>query len=155
VNRRALACASLCGGMLFVALVMEHGFGMEPCPMCLMQRLWLFVSGLLACSGMAHQSRIHPLLTLLAALDGSWVAVQQMRLPGLPPDQVPSCGPPVDCMIANFSPLDTLSAMFFGTGDCAKVDSLLGISLPLRALPGFAGMIGLSVRQAHVVRGWL
>ena len=145
----ALTGVALCGVLLFGALVMEHRFDMAPCPMCLMQRLWLFAAALAAYAGLAHNPRwgIYPLLTVAAALIGGWVAARQLWLQSLPADQVPSCGPGVDYMIENFSPLDTLSGMFFGTGDCAQVDAFLDISLPLWALLGFAALIALAALQ--------
>ena len=152
----ALAAVALCGVLLFGAQIMEHRFAMDPCPMCLMQRLWIFAAALAAYAGLAHNPRwgIYPLLTIVAALIGGAVSVRQLWLQSLPADQVPACGPPVDYMIENFSLLDTLSSMFFGTGDCAQVDAFLGVSLPLWALLGFAALIALAALQwrARVVR---
>ncbi len=145
----ALATIALCGALLFGAQIMEHRFAMEPCPMCLMQRLWIFAAALVAYVGLAHNPRwgIYPLLTIIAALIGGWVSARHLWLQSLPADQVPSCGPPVDYMIENFSPLDTLGSMFLGTGDCAQVDDFLGLSLPLWALLGFAALIALAALQ--------
>ncbi len=144
-----LATISLCGALLFGAEIMEHRFAMEPCPMCLMQRLWIFAAALATYAGLAHNPRwgIYPLLTIVAALIGGWVSARQLWLQGLPADQVPGCGPGVDYMIENFSPLDTLSHMFFGTGDCAQVDVFLGVNLALWALLGFAALIALAALQ--------
>ena len=50
----ALAAVALGGVLLFGAQVMEHRFAMDPCPMCLMQRLWIFVAALAAYAGLAH-----------------------------------------------------------------------------------------------------
>ena len=145
----ALAAIALCGALLFGAQIMEHRFAMAPCPMCLMQRLWIFAAALVAYAGLAHNPRwgIYPLLTIVAALIGSWVSARHLWLQSLPADQVPACGPPVDYMIENFSLLDTLSGMFFGTGDCAQVDAFLGVSLPLWAVLGFAALIVLAALQ--------
>ena len=145
----ALAAIAVCGVLLFGAQIMEHGFAMAPCPMCLMQRLWIFAAALVAYVGLAHNPRwgIYPLMTIVAALIGAWVSARHLWLQSLPADQVPSCGPGVDYMIENFSPLDTLSGMFFGTGDCAQVEAFLGISLPLWALLGCIVVMVLAALQ--------
>ena len=153
----ALAAIALCGVLLFGAEIMEHRFAMDPCPMCLMQRLWIFAAGLAAYAGLAHNPRwgIYPLLTIVAALVGGWVSARHLWLQSPFADKVPSCGPETaDDMIEYFSLPDILSGMFFGTGDCAQVDAFLGVSLPLWALLGFAALIALAALQwrARLVR---
>ena len=68
----ALMISLLCGALLVAALIMEHLFAMEPCPMCMMQRLWVFAVGLIAYIGLLHNPRwgIYPLLGMGAAADG-------------------------------------------------------------------------------------
>jgi disulfide bond formation protein DsbB len=146
----AIASVLLCGGLLSGALIMEHGLGLEPCPLCLMQRIWFFIGGLWAVVALAHSPRlgIYPALTLTSALVGAGFALRQLYLQSLPPDQVPACGPGITYMLQNFPLGEAIAAMTRGTGDCAVVSwSFLGISLPGWALLGFAALGACAIQQ--------
>ena len=145
----ALAIVAICGGLVFAGLVLEFGLsGMEPCPLCLMQRLWFLIAGLIAYGGLAHNPRwgIYPLLTMVAALTGGGFAIRQLWLQSLPAEQVPACVH-LQSMF-KYQPLsDVLKAMASGTGDCASEPPFLGIPIPVWALAGFAAVIVAAVLQ--------
>lgn len=146
----ALCLVAVVGLLLFAALVMEHAFGMDPCPLCLMQRIWFFFAGVFAFTSLLHNPRwgIYPLLTMLAALIGGGFSIRQLYLQSLPADQVPACGPDMAYMLEALPLSDVLIAMTQGTGDCAEVAwSLLGISIPGWALLSFAAIIVMAVLQ--------
>ena len=145
----ALAIVLLGGGVLFGAEVLEHGTGMDPCPLCLMQRLWFYVAALAAYAGLLLNPRwgIYPLLTIVAALTGSGFALRQLWLQSLPAGQAPSCAAPVSQLLENGMYGEALSSMFFGTGNCTEPDLVLGVNLAVWALLGFAAIIALAVLQ--------
>ena len=139
-----------CGFLLCGALIMEHAFDMAPCPLCLMQRIWFTLAGLVALASLIHSPRwgIYPLLTILACLVGAGFAIRQLWLQSLPADQVPSCGPDMAYMLENFPLADVLAAMTSGTGDCAEVSwRFLGLTLPGWALAGFTAIAIMAARQ--------
>ena len=138
-NLAAVAWAAM---LLNTALVLEHGFGLAPCALCLTQRLFVVLAGLCAAAGLAHDSRlgIYPLLAMLASVGGGYFAVRQLYLMTLPADQVPSCGVDFDYLIDVFPLMDILRAMTVGTGDCAEQSA----AIPALALVGFVGMAALS-----------
>lgn len=145
----AVTLAGLCGALVFGALVLEHAVeGMDPCPLCLMQRLWFLVAGLVAYAGLAHNPRwgIYPLLTIAAALAGGAFAVRQLWLMSLPADQVPACID-LDRLFEFGMFSDVLAAMVSGTGDCAQEPPFLGIPVPLWSLAGFAAVLVAAVLQ--------
>ncbi len=155
MNRRflardyAIAVAGLCGGLVFAALILEYTVeGMQPCPLCLMQRLWFLIAGLLAYAGLAHNPRwgIYPLLTISAALAGGAFAVRQRWLQGLPADQVPACID-LDRLFEFGMFSDALAAMVAGTGDCAAEPPFLGVPIPYWTLAGFAAVVVAAVLQ--------
>jgi disulfide bond formation protein DsbB len=119
----ALAICILSGGLLCIGLVMEHAMGLSPCPLCMMQRIWLALVGLTAYASLAHSPRwgIYPLVGGVFAIIGSGFSLRQIWLQNLPKDQVPSCGPDLAYMIESFPLSDLLAAMTSGTGDCAEV----------------------------------
>jgi disulfide bond formation protein DsbB len=146
----ALCVLGLCGSLVAAALFMEHVFAFVPCPLCLMQRVWFFIAGLVTAAGLLHNPRwgIYPLLAALAALVGGGFSIRQLWLQSLPADQVPACGPNINYMIEVFPAADVLRAMTQGTGDCAAVDwTFLGLSFAGWALVGFATVLLLCVAQ--------
>lgn len=137
------------GVLLCGALIMEHVFALDPCPLCLMQRVWFAVAGLVGIIGLLHSPRwgIYPLLTIVACLIGGGFSIRQLYLQSLPPDQVPSCGPDMAYMLENFPLSDVLAAMTRGTGSCAEVAWQFGLTIPGWALVGFIVLIGFSAIQ--------
>jgi disulfide bond formation protein DsbB len=136
-----------CTGMMAFALYVEHGMQIEPCPLCVLQRIAVIGMGiaflLLAlhnpASGWAR--RIYLGLLGAFALEGLVVAGRHVWLQHLPADQVPSCGPGLGYMLENFPFADALKMVFTGSGECATVDwSLLGLSMPTWVLIAISGL---------------
>lgn len=149
-----LAVTALCGGLVFAGLLIEHTLpDMDPCPLCLMQRLWFLVAGLVAYGGLMHNPRwgIYPLLTMVAALVGGGFAIRQIWLQSLPAEQVPAC---LDLnRLLEFGMFaDALKAMVSGTGDCAAEPPFLGIPIPYWSLAGFIAVIVAAVLQWRAKR---
>lgn len=139
----ALATVLAAGAALFIALIMEHGFNMDPCPLCLMQRVWIFFAALMAYLSLLHNPRlgIYPLLTIICAAVGAYFSFKQLHLQSLPADQVPACGPDLNYMFEVFPLSEVITAMTQGTGDCAKVNfRFLGLTLPGWSLLAYIGI---------------
>ena len=146
----ALCLVATSGLLLFAALIMEHAFAMDPCPLCLMQRIWFFVAGAFAYASLLHNPRwgIYPLCAMVAALIGGGFSIRQLYLQSLPADQVPACGPDLAYMFEAFPLGDVLIAMTQGTGDCAEVVwRFLGLSIPAWALVSFVAILVIAVLQ--------
>ncbi|ONF44799.1 disulfide bond formation protein B [Marinobacter lutaoensis] len=126
----------VCAALLAVAFYMEHIMGLEPCPLCWLQRFGFMGAGLVALLAFLHGPsgwgiRVYGLLLALSAGAGLGVAGRQLWLQSLPPDQVPACGPSVDYMLEVLPWLDVLKTALKGTGDCAEVVwRFLGLSIP-------------------------
>ena len=140
---------------LAAALILEFAFGMEPCPLCLTQRLFFMLAGVIALIGTCAQypNRGWPLATAVSALVGIGFALRQLYLYLLPPDQVPACSAPISRLI-EFAPfMELFTAMTVGTGNCAEASfpffgmDLPGYMIPLGSLVGFALVLLLVVRQ--------
>ena len=133
----------LCGGFLSIALVLEHALGYNPCPLCMMQRVWVAIVGVIAYASLLHNPRwgIYPLLGIIASGVGSGFSIRQLWLQSLPADQVPACGPDLQYMLEAFPLSDILIAMTSGTGDCAEEPPFLGFPIPGWMLIGFAMLI--------------
>lgn len=126
----------VCTGLLAVAFYMEHVMGLEPCPLCWLQRFGFMGAGLVSLLAALHGPtgfgvRIYGLLLAVTAGAGLGVAGRQLWLQSLPADQVPACGPSVDYMLEVLPFFEVLTTALRGTGDCAEVVwRFLGLSIP-------------------------
>ena len=138
LSQRAIYLYALlaCIGLIGTALVFQHVMGLEPCPLCILQRLVVIVLGIIFLVAALHDPgrtarRIYGALTLLAAATGLGIAGWQVRMQHLPPDQVPECGPGLDYMLEVMPLTDVLEKIFRGSGECAEVLwTFLGLSIP-------------------------
>lgn len=110
--------------------------GLEPCPLCWLQRFGFMGAGLVSLLALLHGpsgfgSRVYGFLLVLTAGSGLGVAGRQLWLQSLPPDQVPACGPSVDYLLDVLPWFEVLQTALRGTGDCAEVSwRFLGLSIP-------------------------
>jgi disulfide bond formation protein DsbB len=136
----------VCAGMMAFALYSQHVLGLEPCPLCIFQRVAVVGLGLVFLMAAIHSPGrlgrwIYAVLLLLVSLAGSAVSARHVWLQNLPPDQVPSCGPGLDFMLDTFPFTEVLNMVLSGSGECAEVSwSLLGLSMPAWTLIGLLGM---------------
>ena len=132
--RRTLALiAAACFGMLAFGIYLQQVVGLEPCPMCIVQRYALILVGVFA--GVAAMVRgrgawlIGSVLGLVMSVFGAFVAARQSWLQWYPPETV-SCGRDFYGMIESFPLKRALPMIFRGSGDCTKVDwTFLGGSI--------------------------
>ena len=128
----SLVCVG-CLGLLAYGLYLQHVVGLEPCPMCIVQRYALVLVALLAGLAAAGKARALQLggavLILLAAGFGAFVAARQSWLQWYPPE-VSSCGRDFYGMIETFPLKRAIPMIFKGSGDCTAVDwTFLGGSI--------------------------
>ncbi|MEB3768319.1 disulfide bond formation protein B [Acinetobacter sp. MD2] len=149
----ALLLLSSIIGMSF-ALYLEHFKGLEPCPLCIFQRVGLMAMGVFALIALIHNpnstamKRIYAALAGLGVLWSAGVATRHVWIQHLPPDQVPSCGPGLNYLVNVLPWKDVLSQVLTGSGECAKIDwTFLGQSLPVWSLVFFSGLLLLSIWQ--------
>ncbi len=131
-----LAAFVACAGMMGFALFAQHVLHLEPCPLCIFQRVALIALGLVFLLAGVHAAgsmarRVYAVLMAGAALAGVGVAGRHVWLQNLPKDQVPACGPGLDFMIDTFPALEVLNMVLSGSGECAEVAwRLLGLTMP-------------------------
>lgn len=132
--RRTLALiAAACVAMLAFGLYLQHVVGLEPCPMCIVQRYCLILLGLSAGLAAVFRGRgawiAGSLLGLAFSGFGAFVAARQSWLQWYPPETV-SCGRDFYGMIETFPLKRAVPMIFRGGGDCTKVDwTFLGGSI--------------------------
>ena len=154
--RRVLALtAVVCVVMLAFGLYLQHVVGLEPCPMCIVQRYALvlvaIVSGLTAIGKNRGVLVGGSVLTLVIASFGAFVAARQSFLQWYPPE-IASCGRDFYGMIETFPLKRAIPMIFKGSGDCTKIDwTFLGGSIANWSFVCFVAiaivMLVLIVRQ--------
>jgi disulfide bond formation protein DsbB len=131
-----IACAGLVAGAIFY---LQEYLGLDPCPMCILQRYAFFAIGIVALVAAIHDPRGAALkayagLVILFALAGGAVAVRHSYLQHFPPLRE-TCGTDLDFLLDTFSLSEAFPKIFAGTGSCSKVDwKLIGLSIPEWAL---------------------
>jgi protein dithiol:quinone oxidoreductase len=141
--------ALVCVGMLAFGLYLQHGQGLEPCPMCIVQRYALIAVALLAAlGGWLITGRGHKLVLALLVLKagfGAFVAARQSWLQWNPPE-VMSCGRDFYGMIESFPLRRAIPMIFKGSGDCSKVDwTFLGLTIANWSFVWFATCVALAL----------
>ena len=134
------------GAMAFAVLFLQQGLGLTPCPLCVTQRAFVILTGLLALVAALHNPgrtgrRIYAGLCALAAAGGGAVAARHVWLQHLPEDQVPACGPGLDYILDTLPLRDAFSVIMMGDGNCAEeLWSFLGLTIPEQTLILFPGL---------------
>ncbi|UCC15638.1 MAG: disulfide bond formation protein B [Gammaproteobacteria bacterium] len=138
MNRRQLCVvgAVACAAMMGFALFAQHVLELEPCPLCVIQRIAVISLGVIFLLAAAHDagpagSRLWGVLIASLATAGAVVSGRHVWLQNLPPDQVPECGPGLDYIMDVFPLMEAMSMVFAGSGECAEVVwRFLGLSMP-------------------------
>jgi protein dithiol:quinone oxidoreductase len=148
-RRVLLLVAAACVAMLAFGLYLQHVVGLEPCPMCIVQRYALVLVAIVAGVTAIAKSRSllmtgTGVLVLLSGF-GAFVAARQSFLQWYPPE-IASCGRDFYGMIETFPLKRAIPMIFKGSGDCTKIDwTFLGLSIANWSFLCFAviGLVGL------------
>lgn len=138
--------------MLF-ALWLQYHVHLEPCPLCIFQRVAMMATGAVALVAFLHGPgntgrRVYAGLTLLAIAGGWLVAARHVWIQHLPPDEVPACGPGLDYWMDTFPLHEVVAKVLHGSGECAVVDwTFLGLAIPAWTLMAFSGLAVVAVWQ--------
>jgi len=154
------AIFAVCAALVGFALYLQHAQGLEPCPMCILQRYAFILTGVVAAAAAVHDPqrtgrRIYSALLVLTAGSGAGVAARHVWLERNPP-KIFDCGADLGYMVESFPLAEALPMIFRGTGDCSKVLwRFLGLSIAEWALVWFLIFIVAAILAATVrsVRG--
>jgi protein dithiol:quinone oxidoreductase len=131
-----------CAGLLAFAIYLQEEVGLEPCPMCILQRYAFTALAIVALVAAIHGPRGAALkayggLLALIAVAGAGVAIRQSYIQHYPP-KISSCGTDLEFLVNTFPLSQALPKIFAGSADCAIVTwRLLGLSIAEWALLWF------------------
>lgn len=133
-------------GLVGLALWIQQKYSLDPCPLCISQRMAFMALGglflLAALHGPKGKWRIaHGVLQIAATVVGAVIAARHIWIQAHPEEVMEECGAGFDFMVENFPASQTIQLIFNGSGECAKIDwTLLGLTIPQLSLIAFIGM---------------
>lgn len=137
--------AVMCAAMVAYALYVQHVDFLDPCPLCVFQRVVFIWIGAISLLAALHNPAtvwrwVYGTLAILGGMAGIGIAGRHVWLQSLPPDQVPDCGMGLNYMLETMPFGQVLSQVFYGSGECAEVDWMfLGLSMPAWTLLWYTG----------------
>jgi protein dithiol:quinone oxidoreductase len=165
-NRRLLNFSGfiVCVALLGYAYYVQYHLALEPCPLCIFQRIGIALLGLTFLAAGLHGPRrwgsyVYAVLLALWALATAGVAIRHLYVQSLPPGTIPACGAPLDVLL-KFTPVtEVIRKVLTGSGECSQVNwKWLGLTMPAWVLLasvalGCAGVLAnVRRRRARPVR---
>lgn len=140
----AITAASMGGALYF-----QHVLGLQPCPLCVLQRIAIIFTGVFAAIGLLVRGPrgqiLASVLTAISALIGAGIAGWQSWILIYPPEAL-SCGRPFQWFHDDFPLSEWLPKLFRGDGDCLAVDwTLFGLAIPNLSLLAFILLLALAL----------
>jgi len=153
LSRRPINFAGflICAGLIAYALYAQFDLGLDPCPLCIFQRIGIAALGVIFLIAALHNprrwgARVYAVLLAIAALATVAVAARQLYIQHLPPGAIPSCGAPLSMML-KFMPLTAvIRKVLSGSGECGIVNwTFLRLAMPAWVLiwAVFLGALGV------------
>lgn len=142
-----LCCAALLGYALYV----QHVDFLDPCPLCIFQRVAFLWMGIWALVAFTHNPGpagrwVYTGLIGIGGLAGAGISWRHIWLQNLPPDQVPECGMGLNYMVESMPFTEVLAEVLRGSGECATIDwTFLGLSMPAWTLIWYIGLTAVTI----------
>jgi disulfide bond formation protein DsbB len=142
----------ICAGLIAYAVYAQFDLGLDPCPLCIFQRIGIAALGVVFLIAALHNprrsgARVYGSLIVIAALATVAVAARQLYIQHLPAGTIPSCGAPLSMMLKFMPVTAVIRKVLSGSGECGIVNwTFLGLAMPAwvliwAALLGAAGAI--------------
>src|ERR1700694_1342747 len=144
---------AVCAALLAYALYSQFYLGLDPCPLCIFQRIGMALLGVVFLAAAVHDPRGrgaygYALLIGVAALATLAVAARHLYVQSLPPGSLPSCGAPL-AVLLKYTPLwQVIRKVLTGSGECGEVNwRFLGLAMPAWVLIWAVILGGLGVEE--------
>jgi protein dithiol:quinone oxidoreductase len=152
-NRRLINFAGFiaCVSLLGYAYYAQYRLGLEPCPLCIFQRIGIAALGLVFLIAGLHNPRkwggtAYAVLIGVAALATVGVAIRHLYVQSLPPGSIPACGAPLEVLL-QFTPVtEVIRKVLTGSGECTDVNwKFLGLTMPAWVMIWALGLGALGI----------
>lgn len=126
----------VCAGLIAYALHAQYDLRLEPCPLCIFQRIGVVLLGLAFLGAALHHPRgggryAYTALIVAFALCTAAIAARQLYIQSLPPGTLPSCGAPLAMMLRIMPATEVIRRVLSGSGECGEVNwRFLGLAMP-------------------------
>lgn len=136
----------VCAGLIGFALYAQYGMGLDPCPLCIFQRIAVICVGVLFLIAALHHpgkagARIYGALLLLAVAAGIAISARHIWIQAQPEGTVAACGASLDYLMDIMPVMDVIKKVLSGSGECSRIDwTLLGLSMPWWVLFALVGL---------------
>ncbi len=127
---------ALCAALIGYALYSQTYMGLEPCPLCIFQRIGIALLGVVFLAAALQDPGgwgryVYAGAIGLIALATLLVAARHLYVQSLPPGSLPSCGAPL-AVLLKFTPLwQVVRKVLTGSGECSVVNwRFLGLAMP-------------------------
>lgn len=139
--------AGVCAALLAFAIHTQMRMGLEPCSLCIYQRLAFAALGVLFLLAGLHAPRNRPgrltygVMAAVAAAVGAGIAGRHVWVQGQPQDVMTSCGPPLSFLNESMGPLEAFRTVLTATGNCGDIDWVFaGLTMPMWCLVWFVAL---------------
>lgn len=138
-------------GLVALALYLQKTYSLEPCPLCIFQRIAFMVLGVLFLIAAVHNPaqagrKIHGVLQFIAAAVGAGIAARHTWIQANPDKVFSECGAGFDYIYETLPFREFLNWVFKGTGECSAIDwTFLGLTIPQLSLIAFVGLAVYSI----------
>jgi len=143
-------------GLVALALYLQQTYNLEPCPLCIFQRIAFMVLGLFflvaAIHNPSNQGRqVYGVLQFITAAVGAGIAARHTWIQANPDKVMSECGAGFDYIFETLPFQEFLTWVFKGTGECSAMDwSFMGLTLPQQSLIAFIGLAAYSIALAFL-----
>lgn len=137
----------VCAGLLGYAYYAQYVLLLEPCNLCILQRICFYGLGIIALIAAIHGpgrtgQMIYAVLAFLVSVLGVLIAGRHVWMQSLPEDEVPDCGPGLNYMLDTMPLSDVWNNLFHGSGSCAEISwTHWGLSMPAWVLVWFIALM--------------
>ena len=151
----------LCASMLAIAGYFQFIDNLEPCPLCILQRVLTLLVGSVLIVAVIHNPeekgvRVYGFIAGLLSLVGAGISARHVWIQNLPADQVPSCGPGLNFILGNFPLNQAIDMVLRGSGECAEVLwTFMGLSIPGWTFVAFMFLAILAFSQLFRKKSYL
>jgi disulfide bond formation protein DsbB len=146
------AGVAIAAALMGYALYAQHVLLLNPCPLCILQRIAMIALGAVFAVAALHAprgagARVYAALGAIAALTGMGISGWHVHLQNLPPGAAPpACGAPFETIMDLNGWFGGLAVIFSGSGECATIDwTFLGLSMPAWVFVWFVALGALAV----------